>query len=172
MDFPFPAFFMQIIAIGGYMESLALVKRLVEFDNWCNLQTLASLNAVMEVDRKPLDIMVHIYSSANWLIDIIEGKQEKDNSIWQEGMAFDECVNHAETLTRRYEKYLDKLTEEELNRRIGIPGEQTRIVCVRDILMHLVIHSPHHRGQVVSAVRAAGMTPGVPSYISYALRKE
>ena len=154
------------------MESLTLVKRMVEFDNWCNLQTLASLNAVMEVDRKPLDIMVHIFGSANWLIDIIAGKQVKDNTVWQEGMAFDDCVRQAEALFGRYEKYLEKLTEKELDRRIDIPGEQTRIVCVRDILMHLVIHSPHHRGQVVTAVRAAGMTPGVPSYISYALRKE
>ena len=154
------------------MESLALVKRMVEFDNWCNLQTLASLNAVMEVDRKPLKIMVHIFGSANWLIDIIEGRQEKDNSVWIEAMSYEDCVKHAEALAARYDKYLAGLTGKELERRIDIPGDQKRVLSVRDILMHLVIHSPHHRGQVVTAVRAAGMIPGVPSYVSYALRKE
>jgi uncharacterized damage-inducible protein DinB len=156
------------------MESLALVKRMVEYDNWSNLQTLALLDEVTKVDRKPLDIMVHIFNSAKWLLDIIEDRLGKDNSVWQEGIAYDDYVQKAESLIRRYEKYLESLSEDELNRQVDLPGEQKRVVHVRDVLMQLITHSPHHRGQVITAVRAAGMVPGVPNrinYINYALRK-
>ena len=38
---------------------------------------------------------------------------------------------------------------------------------VGDVLMHLVLHSSYHRGQVAAAVREAGGKPAVTDYVVY-----
>jgi len=39
---------------------------------------------------------------------------------------------------------------------------------VGDILMHLVLHSAYHRGQVAAAIREAGGKPAPTDYVVYA----
>ena len=38
---------------------------------------------------------------------------------------------------------------------------------IQDVLMHLVLHSAYHRGQVTAAVREAGGKPALTDYVVY-----
>lgn len=45
----------------------------------------------------------------------------------------------------------------------GIPFKNT----AREILFHIINHTTHHRGQVISDIRQAGMEPPASDYIFY-----
>ena len=42
----------------------------------------------------------------------------------------------------------------------------------RDILLHVLLHSAYHRGQVAMAERAAGGEPAYTDYIAYVRERE
>lgn len=64
---------------------------------------------------------------------------------------------------------LDKLTPEKLDENLKYRNRkgvefQTPI---RDVLMHVIMHSVYHRGQVAAAVREAGGKPAATDYMVY-----
>jgi len=63
--------------------------------------------------------------------------------------------------------YLDTLDEAEQLRVVAYrnsKGEEHRST-VEDILTHVLLHASYHRGQIASAIRAAGGTPAYTDFI-------
>ena len=72
-------------------------------------------------------------------------------------------------ITARWASALSTLSDGDLAREV--PFTDSRGVAQRDrigdFLMHLVTHGTHHRGQVLSHLRAAGLTPPTIDYMMY-----
>ena len=76
-------------------------------------------------------------------------------------------------LHKSWAALLDKLTPEKLA--AGLTYRNTKGVefktPIQDVLMHLVLHSAYHRGQVAAAVREAGGKPAATDYVVYLRQK-
>jgi uncharacterized damage-inducible protein DinB len=84
-------------------------------------------------------------------------------------LTLEECASAIEDLRRRWADLLDNLTPEKLVgdlTYLSLKGIEYR-TPIQDVLMHLVLHSAYHRGQVAAAVREAGGNPAATDYVVY-----
>jgi len=108
-------------------------------------------------DRRPTSLAVPVRESSSAFCE-----------PWPD-LTLEECASAIEDLRRQWKELLDKLTPEKLAGELTYKttkGIEHR-TPVGDILMHLVLHSAYHRGQVAAAVREAGGKPAPTDYVVY-----
>ena len=68
-----------------------------------------------------------------------------------------------------YRRFLEALTEHDLDRRVEYANSSGRLfhTAVGDVLMHVAMHGAYHRGQVARALREAGGEPVNTDFITY-----
>jgi uncharacterized damage-inducible protein DinB len=84
-------------------------------------------------------------------------------------LTLEECASAIEDLRRRWKDVLDHLTPERLAGDLAyqnLKGNEYK-TPIQDVLMHLVLHSAYHRGQVAAAVREAGGKPAPTDYVVF-----
>jgi uncharacterized damage-inducible protein DinB len=83
------------------------------------------------------------------------------------------CDELHEDNRRRFAELLDDLTEDGLDRTATYVNSEGRQFTdkLRDILTHVFFHSGHHRGQILSHIRAAGETPPNVDFMGFVRRK-
>jgi uncharacterized damage-inducible protein DinB len=84
-------------------------------------------------------------------------------------LTLEECASAIEDLRRRWKDMLDSLSPEKLAGDLSyqtLKGIEYR-TPIQDVLMHLVLHSAYHRGQVAASVREAGGKPAPTDYVVY-----
>ncbi len=87
-------------------------------------------------------------------------------AVWPElGVA--DCERYAVDLPRIWSAYLSSLGDDGLSHAITYRNSKGEAWTnsVEDILMHVVLHSAYHRGQIASDMRAAGYTPAYTDFI-------
>ena len=145
---------------------LEQLRRLFAYDDWANRETLASLRASGPAPP-PLAVrrMAHVVG-CEWLwLSRLKG-EEKPMAVWPE-LTLADCEREMGRLAAAWRAHLAGLSEEGLSRRViyvnskGEPWES----ATGDILMHAVMHSGYHRGQIASDLRAAGFEPAYTDFI-------
>jgi len=87
-------------------------------------------------------------------------------AVWPQ-MTLAQAEAQLTELAQLWQSYLDGLTPAQLSQTItyrnskGEPWESR----IEDVLMHVVMHSAYHRGQIASELRAAGQTPAYTDFI-------
>lgn len=144
---------------------LEQLRRLFAYDDWANRETLASLRAAGAAPPLALRRMAHIVGT-EWLwLSRLEG-EEKPMAVWPE-LTLRDCEREMGRLAAEWREHLAGLSEDGLSRRVsyvnskGEPWES----AAGDILMHTVMHSGYHRGQIASDLRAAGFEPAYTDFI-------
>lgn len=152
------------------MESLRSLERLFRYDDWANREALASLQAASAPPAAAVKRMAHVLA-AEWLwLARLEGERPP-MAVWPE-LKLSECEREATRLPAEWRRYLAALPEGDLSRRVsyvnskGEPWQSD----VGDILMHTVMHSGYHRGQIAADLRAAGFEPAYTDFIHSARR--
>ena len=150
------------------MENLQLIRTLLEYDYWANGEALASLSTVGGDAEKPLKFFSHVLGAQRIWLGRFESPEPPTAEPWPV-LSSVESRAAIEDVHRRCMALVDSLTPEKLEenltyRNLKGVGFQTPI---RDVLMHLVIHSAYHRGQVAAAVREAGGKPAATDYSVY-----
>jgi uncharacterized damage-inducible protein DinB len=143
-------------------------RKLFDYDYWANCETLASLKTVPSDAGKPRKAFNHVIGAQRVWLSRFENPAPPSAQPWPD-LTLEECASAIEDLRRHWEVLLDKLTPERL------AGELTHKTTkgieyrtpVGDVLMHLVLHSAYHRGQVAAAVREAGGKPATTDYVVY-----
>ena len=91
--------------------------------------------------------------------------------VWPE-LSLKECAGQLEGLSTAWTSYLRGLSADTLQRRIAYvnslaePWENT----VADMLMHVIIHSAYHRGQIATLLGRAGHQSAYADYIHFIRR--
>jgi uncharacterized damage-inducible protein DinB len=147
------------------MDLIEHFSRLFAYDGWANQEALASLRAANIPLPRALKLMAHIFAAERLWMERLEQKPQT-LPVWPEFTAED-CERQAAELPALWKKYLAASSEAELARPITYQNSRGETWSSRpdDILMHLITHSTHHRGQVAAAVRAAGFTPAYTDFI-------
>jgi uncharacterized damage-inducible protein DinB len=150
------------------MEEVINYRKLFDYDYWANSATLASLKSVPGGAEKPRKAFSHVIGGQRVWLSRFENPAPPSAQPWPD-LTLEECTSAIEDLRRQWEELLDKLTPEKLAGELTYKttkGIEYR-TPVGDILMHLILHSAYHRGQVAAAVREVGGKPVPTDYVVY-----
>ena len=156
------------------MQSVETIRHLFSYNDWANRRLLESLNAQSRQPQKAVRALAHlVIAERTWLMRILRGEDNTGFNFWPDA-SLKESEALAEETTKAYREMLEDLTEEGLEaiatykNSKGVEYKTT----YRDILMHVLMHSMYHRGQVAMAMRAEGEDPAYTDYIGYVRERE
>jgi uncharacterized damage-inducible protein DinB len=143
-------------------------RKLFDYDYWANSETLASLRTAPSGAETPRKTFNHVIGGQRVWLSRLENPAPPSAQPWPD-LTLEECASAIEDLRRQWKELLGKLTPEKLAGELTYKttkGIEYR-TPVGDILMHLVLHSAYHRGQVAAAVREVGGKPASTDYAVY-----
>jgi uncharacterized damage-inducible protein DinB len=154
--------------------TIAELRRLFSYDDWANRKTLASLRtAVGEPAGAPPERarrwMGHIVATERLWLGRIRADGE-EVVVWPD-LTLDECDERADAMARLWTELFDGLAgglaDGDLSRPVGYVNSlgEAWTSTVGDILLHTVMHSVHHRGQIAAELRRHGHTPAYSDFI-------
>jgi len=150
---------------------LEQIQRLFTYDEWANREVLTALQKLEVPPPRSVKLLAHIVSAERaWLERLRLEKQTYP--VWPD-FTLEQCKLEADELPRRWKAYLASLKEDGLSGSLtykNTKGENWTSQK-QDILMHVVLHSAYHRGQIAVDMRAAGFTPAYTDFI-HAVRQE
>jgi uncharacterized damage-inducible protein DinB len=152
------------------MSTIPDLRRRFAYDEWANREVLAALRAATPAPPVALDRMAHVLSAQHVWFDRLR-QQAQTLPVWPH-FTLPECEREAAKLAGLWKDYLGALAEADLSGSVTYKNTKGEPWTSRvdDILMHVILHSAYHRGQIASDLRAAGFTPASTDFI-YAIRQ-
>ncbi len=150
------------------MDRLSFVRRQFACQAWAHDRVIAALAASGSPAPDAVRLLGHILTSSRVWLDRLHGKDMLKQDFWP-GTTLDACRDLAGSVHADYRTFLESLPEKDLDslkpyrNSKGIPFE-TR---VEDVLAHVAAHDAYHRGQIASAMRAAGAAPVNTDFITF-----
>jgi uncharacterized damage-inducible protein DinB len=147
------------------MDMLANLQRLFTYDDWANHEVLISLCALKDPSARSVKLLSHIISAERLWLERLR-RQNQTYQVWPE-FNLETCGLEIKNLREFWKDYLDHIGEEGLSSSVtykNTKGEDWTNLR-QDILMHVIMHSAYHRGQIASDMRAAGHTPAYTDFI-------
>jgi uncharacterized damage-inducible protein DinB len=139
------------------------LRRLFTYDDWANREVLAGFRAVGTPPERALELMAHIVSAERlWLQRLLQ--QPRTFPVWPQ-FTLKECETQAAEMPLLWKQYLDDLSDPGAVLTYKNTLDEAWTNRIEDILMHVVMHSAYHRGQIASSMRAAGLTPAYTDFI-------
>lgn len=139
------------------------LKRLFQYDFWANREVATALGTLKTPPPASLKRLAHIVSAETlWLERLTQQKQTYP--VWPE-FTLDQCKLGLDSVAKRWMDCLATTTD--LSQTVtykNTKGESFTSVK-SDILMHVILHSAYHRGQIAADMRAAGFTPAYTDFI-------
>ena len=144
-----------------------VLRRLFEHMRWADQQVLNELQRAEE-PVEPLKFYAHILAAERlWYL-----RMHEENwtviPVWPD-YTLERCEKLAVENCVLYENFIAGLTAADIARKITyVNSQQQRYTnTVGDMLLHMMIHGAHHRGQIAHAMRRHGDTPPVVDYIVF-----
>jgi uncharacterized damage-inducible protein DinB len=150
------------------MESIESFRGLFEYDHWANHATLASLRTVTGSMERPMKIFNHVLGGQRVWLARFDNPNPPSVQPWP-AFGLEECGAAIDDLRGRWMALLGQLSPEKLTQDLTyrtMAGVEFK-TPIRNVLMHLVLHSAYHRGQVAAAVREDGGKPAPTDYVVY-----
>jgi uncharacterized damage-inducible protein DinB len=139
--------------------------RLFAYDAWANRAMVAGLGAAGEVPPRPLAVMAHIIG-AEWVWWSRLTRERVRHPVWPT-LTLEQCADEAVELGEVWSHLVGELPPGSLSDGVKYTNSQGEHYesTVGDILLHVTLHSAYHRGQIASAIRAAGHAPPSTDFI-------
>jgi uncharacterized damage-inducible protein DinB len=147
------------------MNTVEHFQRLFAYDAWANREVLASLRSTPQAPARGLKFIAHVLSAERLWLERLEQKPQT-LAVWPE-LALDECDNLAAEQATNWETYLGGREDSDLERSASYRNSKGESWNSReeDILIHVIMHSVYHRGQIATEMRAAQLTPAYTDFI-------
>ncbi len=144
------------------------IGRLLAYNAWANRETLASLKSIDASPPpllRPLKFMAHIIAAESLWLNRLRPDQDKV-VVWPE-LTLAQCEAQHSALEERWQKYLSGLDAGKLLHQITYTNSKNEpwTSMIEDVLLHVVMHSTYHRGQIASDLRASGFAPAYTDFI-------
>jgi len=140
-------------------------RRLFSYDDWANREVLDGLRKIEMPPAKSVKLLAHIVAAERlWLARLKNGHQPLP--VWP-NFTVHESGNELAELAGRWRDYLDSLGATGLSLEVSYKNSKGEpwTNSVQDILMHVVMHSAYHRGQIALDMRTAGHEPVYTDFI-------
>jgi len=141
------------------------LRRLFSYDHWANREVLGALEALRDPPAQAVRLLAHILSAERLWLERLQ-IQPQTQPVWPE-FTLAQCRREVEDLHGLWNGYLSAVGASDLATTIAYKNSKGESWTSRkdDVLQHVVIHSTHHRGQIVSLLRASGHTPPYIDFI-------
>ena len=141
-----------------------LLGRWFAYDHWANREALRSLRAGTFGDstRK---LMAHIAAAERLWYDRLVGRPQS-MAVWPD-LTLDQSAALVDEMAACWREYLAELSPEALRAVKAYSNTKGQLWrnTVQDVLVHVVMHSGYHRGQIAAQVRAEGGEPAYTDFI-------
>jgi uncharacterized damage-inducible protein DinB len=147
------------------MNQTQFFLKMFAYDDWANRETLASLKSSSDPPARSVTIMSHVVAAEQlWLERLKQDKQSL--AVWPE-LNLQECETHLGALSRSWREYIKGLGDDDYSRPVSYTNSKGDAWTnkVEDTLMHVLMHSAQHRGQIALDLRASGQTPAYTDFI-------
>jgi uncharacterized damage-inducible protein DinB len=140
-------------------------RRLFAYDSWANREVMASLSRNESIPARSVKLMAHILGAADVWYTRIRG-QKPALGVWPE-LNVQSCIEQEQRLRNSWSECLDEIEPQQLSANVSYKNSkgESWTSKIEDILMHVVMHSAYHRGQIASDMRAAGHAPAYTDLI-------
>ncbi|MBV8050049.1 MAG: DUF664 domain-containing protein [Acidobacteriaceae bacterium] len=150
--------------------NLGYMQKLFSYDGWANRESAAALRKLQVPPARSVGLLAHIVSAERLWLERLR-QQKQTNPVWPE---FDlkHCEEEIKTVDNLWTEYLGSIGEADLSRSVAYKNTKGENFSsqTQDILMHVILHSAYHRGQIAADIRAAGFTPAYTDFI-HAIRQ-
>lgn len=140
---------------------------LFDYDSDVNQKLLGALRDTPEVGEPAMNVFAHLLAAKKVWMARLSGEQPSI-PVWP-SLDLDACAALIEENRAAYTTYLQDRSAEHLA--ADVQYQNSKGVAfrnqARDILMHVLVHSGYHRGQIAQSVRQAGGEPVNTGYIFY-----
>ena len=139
--------------------------RMFAYDHWANRECLRAMSVGGSVSEKTVGRVAHILSAEKlWLERIRQEKQSMP--VWPSS-TIEDCLTLAEEMASAWRDYLSGPAAGGLDEKIEYRNSKGELWSsrVEDVLMHVLLHSVYHRGQIALEMRAAGAKPAHTDFI-------
>ncbi len=141
------------------------ISKLFSYDDWANREVLSSLRAIDAPPARSVGLLSHILSAERLWLERLE-LQKQTLAVWPT-FTLDQCKSEIDQLAGLWKDYLSSLSEAGLTDSINYKNTKGEKFTSQkqDVLLHVVMHSAYHRGQIATDMRAAGFTPVYTDFI-------
>ena len=139
--------------------------RLFAYDGWANRESHASLARMAEPPAQAVRWLAHVAAAQQVWWERIQAMPQS-LPVWPD-LSLDEAAALLGAMERRWAELLDGADDAALARDVAYTNSRGQPFHdrVEDILLHVVLHGVHHRGQIAAAVRAGGGEPAYTDFI-------
>jgi len=147
------------------MTMLEHIRNLFSYDAWANREVLNSLQAVKAPPARSVDLLAHVVAAEKLWLERLR-VQKQTLPVWPQ-FTLEQCKLEVDQLPGLWTSYLTSLGEAGLSGSVAYQNTKGESFTSQkqDILMHVVMHSAHHRGQIAANLRASGCTPAYTDFI-------
>jgi uncharacterized damage-inducible protein DinB len=154
------------------MQTLEYLRQLNDFNDWANGLILDSLTSSANPGEKTVSAFAHLLLAEKmWLRRLRENLDTTGFDFWQgKDIAF--CENLCGKNRKDFLELFNDLTEEGLEAAATYKNSEGNEFTntIREVLTHVFFHSGHHRGQILSYIRANGENPPYVDFIGFLRR--
>lgn len=152
------------------MHVTASFDRHLAYDRWANGETLLSLEKLAAPPALAVQTLAHVLGAELcWIARMTAGRDAPGIEDWDEQQDLASLRRVWETeLPAAWAAFLADAKVSDPAREFTFVdwlGNTSRAIRVEDAVMHVLVHSPHHRGQIASMVRAAGGEPAQTEWL-------
>jgi uncharacterized damage-inducible protein DinB len=147
------------------MSMLEHLQRLFAYDRWSNQEVLSSLQSLPHPPQRSAERLAHILSAERLWLERMR-MEDQSNPVWPQ-FTLERCKREISDLAALWKEYLASLGEAGLADTTIYKNTKGESFTSQkqDILLHVILHSAYHRGQIASDMRAAGFTPAYTDFI-------
>ncbi|MCL6266843.1 DinB family protein [Flagellimonas myxillae] len=141
------------------------LQQLFDYNFYSNKKLIEQCSSMGTVPEKSVKLFSHILNAHHIWNHRIVGKPS-EFAVWELHKVADWGDLHYENQRTSFEIIRNT---EDFNKRIDYENSQGRTYAndLKDILFHIVNHSTHHRGQILTDFRNSGIEPEALDYIFY-----
>jgi uncharacterized damage-inducible protein DinB len=144
--------------------------RLFAYDHWANRECVRAMQAG-SLPEKTVGRIAHILAAEKVWLDRMR-RVPQGIAVWPK-LTLEQCLTLADEIAAGWKEFLVGLAGNGLAEVVEYKNSKGELwkSRVEDVLLHVVMHSAYHRGQIALEMRAAGMEPAYTDFI-HAVRQE
>lgn len=149
---------------GELMDAGDFLK-MFRYDHWANREVLRAIQGGGAGSGATVGRIAHILGAEKLWLERMRGERQS-MPVWPTSTV-EECAALADEMGSAWRDYLTALAPDELGKKVQYRNSKGEAWSsrVEDVLMHVIMHSAYHRGQIAMAMRAAGMEPAYTDFI-------